>query len=580
MLFIKKYRELISKYTKKLSYDIALLALVMAFQSIVTLVIPKVLSKYVDELTLRKTTNTIIVLIIIFITLNLFQKMLSLFSIHISQKIGWKSTNRLRSELLKHCINLDIEFFKDHNAGELVDRIDGDASALFDFFALIPLSIINSTFLLLGTLFLLLKQNIIIGIVYTIYSLLTLQLLKVIKNKNIDYWTKDRKTTAEFYGFLEEHISCAEDIRANGAQTYSMNRFYSFLKKMLPIKVDAIIKNNDIWRKTYLLFVISDVLAYGLAAVLWKENIISVGTVYLIITYSASLKIPIEDIRAKVQDLQRISGNVQRIDNIFENKGSIVDGTDTLDYSQGVDIDVDHVTFGYSTDNDVIKDISFHVKRGTKLGIVGKTGCGKTTITRLIARMYDFNHGSIKFNNKDIKEINYSSIMDGIAYVTQEVQLFKGSLRDNITFFRKDVSDSKIIEVIDNLGLTEWYNHLENGLDTIIYPNDGGISAGEAQLISYARSFLRNPQIIILDEATSRIDPITEKLINQAVQKLLDGRTCIIIAHKLETIKSVDEILYMELGEVKEYGNREYLSHNNKTAYYKLLHRNMEGMVE
>ena len=194
------------------------------------------------------------------------------------------------------------------------------------------------------------------------------------------------------------------------------------------------------------------------------------------------------------------------------------------------------------------------------LGLLGRTGSGKTTLTRLLFRFYDPTAGAVRANGVDLRHARLPDLRRRIGIVTQEVQLFRATVRDNLTFFDRTVPDEAILSVIHELGLTRWYESLEKGLDTVLAAGGGGLSAGEAQLLAFTRIFLKNPGLVILDEASSRLDPATEQLIERAVDRLLQNRTAIIIAHRLNTVQRADEILILEGGRVLEHGERAALA--------------------
>ncbi|MGH2410879.1 MAG: ATP-binding cassette domain-containing protein, partial [Chloroflexota bacterium] len=217
------------------------------------------------------------------------------------------------------------------------------------------------------------------------------------------------------------------------------------------------------------------------------------------------------------------------------------------------------VSFGYEVDDLAARDLNFRIEPGHVLGLLGRTGSGKTTITRLLLRLYDPSAGGITLGGVDLRAAHRADIRQAIGVVTQDVQLFRATVRENLTFFDSRVDDARILAALADLGLAEWYRALPEGLDTMIGSGGGGLSAGEAQLLAFTRVFLRNPRVIILDEASSRLDPATERLVEQAVENLLRGRTGLIIAHRLATVRRGDEILILEDGRVAEYGRREAL---------------------
>ena len=230
----------------------------------------------------------------------------------------------------------------------------------------------------------------------------------------------------------------------------------------------------------------------------------------------------------------------------------------------------------------MLHDITFELKPGKVLGLLGRTGSGKTTLTRLLFRLYDVDAGSITLDGIDVRQVSLADVRQHIGMVTQEVQLFEATVRDNLTLFRSDdpaktpIADASVVAALQTLGLGAWLAGLPDGLDTVLKSGGQGLSAGEAQLLAFTRVFLRNPQLVILDEASSRLDPATEQLLERAIDTLLNGRTAIIIAHRLRTVQRADDILILENGRVQEYGPRTQLLNDPNSRFAQLLQIGIE----
>jgi ATP-binding cassette subfamily B protein len=241
----------------------------------------------------------------------------------------------------------------------------------------------------------------------------------------------------------------------------------------------------------------------------------------------------------------------------------------------------EHVSFAYRADAPVLQDVSLTLAPGEVLGLLGRTGSGKTTLSRLLFRLYDPTQGGITLDGLDIRGATLAELRGRIGLVTQEVQLFDASVRDNATLFDTAISDARIVEVLTDLGLGDWLARQRLGLDTVLVAG-GGLSAGEAQLLAFARVFLKDPGLIVLDEASSRLDPVSDRLIERALDKLLGGRagggkrTAIIIAHKLSTVARADRICILEHGRVLEAAEREALVADPNSAFSKLLAHGVE----
>ena len=223
-----------------------------------------------------------------------------------------------------------------------------------------------------------------------------------------------------------------------------------------------------------------------------------------------------------------------------------------------------------------MRDISFALPPGAILGLLGRTGSGKTTLTRLLLRLYEPTQGTISLDDLHLPSLSMPTLRQRVGVVTQEIQLFHASLRDNLTLFEPNIPDDRILDVLKELGLWGWYTTLPAGLDSKLAPGGSGLSAGEAQLLAFVRVFLKDPGLVILDEASSRLDPATEQLLEKAVDRLLAGRTAIIIAHRLATVQRADCIMILEQGRCIEYGPRSALVNDPDSRFAQLLRTGME----
>ena len=288
---------------------------------------------------------------------------------------------------------------------------------------------------------------------------------------------------------------------------------------------------------------------------------------------------PLDEIAGELQELQRAGASVARIEELNNTESQIQEGRGTKLPLGGLPVEFHKVSFAYSEAKTALKDLSFRLAPGKVLGLLGRTGSGKTTMTRLLFRLYDPTKGVIRLGDVDVREGHVTELRERVGMVTQDVQLFHATVRDNLTFFDKSIPDERILQVLKELGLWEWYQPLPEGLDTELASGGSGLSAGEAQLLAFTRVFLKDPSLVILDEASSRLDPATERLIERAIDTLLQNRTGIIIAHRLETVQRADEILILEDGRLLEYGERKRLASDPHSRFYRLLQTGLEEVL-
>jgi ATP-binding cassette subfamily B protein len=291
------------------------------------------------------------------------------------------------------------------------------------------------------------------------------------------------------------------------------------------------------------------------------------------------LETPIWTLTHEVQSFQVIGACVERLSELRGMQKVVQDGTRNDLPGGSLPLAFDKVSFSYDLDEAVLHDLSFHLEPGKVLGLLGRTGSGKTTLARLVFRLYDPHGGQILLDNADIRSLRLQTLRGRVAMVTQEVQLYQASLRDNLTFFDRSISDQRVWTVLAALELVDWVNTLPQGLDTMLAGGARSLSAGEAQLLAFTRVFLRNPGLVILDEASSRLDALTEQRIERAMDKLLQNRTAIIIAHRLSTVHRADQVMILEQGRVREFGDRLQLAGDPASRFYSLLQTGLEEVL-
>jgi ABC-type multidrug transport system fused ATPase/permease subunit len=365
-----------------------------------------------------------------------------------------------------------------------------------------------------------------------------------------------------------------DDIRALGAGRFTMVRF-------VPVIRDFFTRTSIAWRKRIVVWVSAntafwagDALALIIGVWLTVQGSITVGTAYLILQYVQLIRSPIEQMTQELQELQKAAGGIVRIDQLRQLGTSIVDGDADLPAGP-LSIEFEGVSFAYE-ERGVLEEVTFELTPGQSLGLLGRTGGGKTTITRLIARLYDPDDGAVRVGGHDLRAVRSQSLRKSIGVVTQDVQLFRATVKDNLTFFEPR-SDDEVLAALDAVGLGSWIRKV--GLHTVLGSGGQGLSAGEQQLLAFARVFLQDPGVVILDEPSSRLDPVTEMLLATATERLFAGRTVVIIAHRLETVRTADQIMVVEAGRIVEHGLREDLAADHESRYAALLATGRGGLL-
>ena len=517
---------------------------------------------------------------ILYIIFSLVQWTLSTFTVFTSQQIAWASTNQLRYDLTKHCMNLDMTFHNRTKPGEMIERVDGDVANLAVFFSQFSVRLIMSSLLILGVLIILFFEHWIIGLVFVGFIVLSFTLVYLVRNVSVPKWRKLREKEADIFGYVEEILSGKEEIKANGMDGHIMNKFHIKSKEMYDANLKALLFNRIFRSIVFGLTALSIILVFAPGIPLLNNEDITYGSLFAILIYTSLIRNLIFQIVQEIQNLQQTSASIIRIQELFAISTNIEDKGKTSFPKIVNEIKFDNLSFNYNEKEVVLSDLSFTIGDEKSMGLIGHTGCGKTTISRLIFRLYEPQNGTIKINDINIQDFPLDELRKNISYVTQDIQLFHATVRDNITFFDKSFTDQQILEVIEDLQLGEWFRKLPNGLDTKLNSGEVGLSAGESQLLALTRVFLKNPKIVILDEASSRLDPATELLLNNAVTKLIKGRIAIIIAHRLSTLEQVDDILILTKGSVLEYGERKNLIEESSSIYNQYLAKGMQEVLQ
>jgi len=575
---LKQYVQLLSDYLKPQQRRVAGLAIALFSMIALQILNPQLLAYFIDTAVAGDSSQTLLIVALLFIAVALSTQILSVIATYLGESVAWTATNALRSDLVAHCLHLDLSFHKSRTPGELIERVDGDVNALSQFFSRFTLDVLGNIILLLGILVVLFFEDWRAGVCLSIFVLLALSTLIGLRTFAIFPWAQYRQVSAEFFGFIGEHLAGTEDIRANGAVSYVMRRFYQLLQRWLPIYQKARFAGTLLWGTTVGLFTLGNATALAVGTYLWNQQAITIGTVYLLFHYTNLLRDPIEQIRMQLEELQQAEASIYRIQDLFQAQSDLSEGEGKALPEGALSVVFENVFFSYESNREkqsspelALQNLSFDLPAGQVLGLLGHTGSGKTTIARLLLRFYDPQEGCIRLGGIPLYQTPHQDLPQRVGFVTQDVQLFQATVRDNLTFFDPTIDDEKILQILEILGLSPWLHTLSEGLDTELSADSGGLSAGQAQLLAFARVFLKNPGLVILDEASSRLDPRTEALIEQAVERLLEGRTGVIIAHSLATVQRADKILILERGQMVECGDRATLASNPDSRFAQLL---------
>ncbi|MFL7791591.1 MAG: ABC transporter ATP-binding protein [Anaerolineae bacterium] len=576
---LRQYWNLLADHIKPQKGRFALLTVLLLGSIVLQIANPQIVRTFIDGVTSGEPTGMLTASALAFIGIALLQQVIGVGATYVGENVAWTATNALRADLLRHCLRLDMGFHNDTTPGALIERIDGDVAEMANFFSRLVIQVVGNLLLLIGVVVALLLTDRRVGLAFALFALISLLVLSRIRGIAVPHVKARRQARADLFGFLEEQLAGTEDVRSSGAVDFVLRELYRLQYAILGHDRKTHLKRMTIGLVSGGVLVVGNVLAVVAGYYLFTAGAITVGSVYLIIQYVNLLSHPIRELTRQVEDLQTVGASVQRLTELRGVERVVQDGPGASLPGGALSLAFDGVSFAYAEDEPVLRDLSFRLEPGTVLGLLGRTGSGKTTIARLVFRLYDPSTGQIALGGVDARQAKLRHLRQRVSIVTQDVQLFQASVRDNLTFFDRSIPDERILAVVEELELMDWYRALPEGLDTRLEGGGRDLSAGEAQLLAFARVFLRDPGLVILDEASSRLDPATERRVERAVDKLLQDRTAIVIAHRLGTIHRADDIMILEAGRVAEHGEREWLAGDSSSRFYNLLQTGLEEVL-
>jgi ATP-binding cassette subfamily B protein len=586
----------------------AILAALMLIDLALQLGLPRVVQTFIDSAAGGGELRTLLWIGVAYLAVAIGQSWTLVGWQYVAQNVGLIATNRIRADLTMHCLKLDMGFHNTRTPGEMIERVDGDVSKLENFLSRFVVHVILNSLLLIGVVVLLVLIDWRVGLPSAVSVAVAVVCARVLTGPLATYSVKERQASAELFSLLEERLSGTEDIRANGAVAYVLRRHIERSRVLFRTSVTRALLGVISWRSLNTAITIGAIVSLAIGALLALDGVLTIGQVYLIFAYTTMLSHPVEELMRQLDDLQQATASIARVQQLFTTEPQVVDVRQGALLPNGpLSVELDAVSFAYPdgmkiedrrskiedrelpssilhppssiTPDLALDDISFQLAPGQVLGVLGRTGSGKTTLTRLLLRLYDPTAGTVRLGGVDLRQVPNADLRARVTVVTQDIQLFSATVRDNLTFFDATIPDAQVMAALDTLGMGDWLRALPNGLDTLLASGGTGLSAGQAQLLAFARAFLRDPGLIILDEASSRLDPATERQLEQALGQLLHGRTAIIIAHRLGTLERVDHILIMEGGRVRERGLRAQLVRDPDSRFAQLLRAGMEDAL-
>jgi ABC-type multidrug transport system fused ATPase/permease subunit len=498
-----------------------------------------------------------------------------------STSLAWRTANDLRMQMVEHVLGLDQEFHRRNPPGALIQRIDGDVTSVSDFLGQVVTAVGSALLILFGTVIILAVIDWRLAVAMGLYIIGAGTVAFRYRSRLVNESEGVLSARARLYGGIEERLNAAEDLRSNGAGPHAMTRFVEDSSFFLDTRMKEEGAFVRLWWGLNLAIVICMVASLVLGALMVSAGAITIGTAFMLFQYTQQIRRPLDTIVERFEVAQKAVSALNRVSKLRAEKPTILDLGTTSPPPGPLSVRFDDVEFHYVAGEPVLRNVDFELAAGRSLGVVGRSGSGKTTMSRLVARLLETTSGTVNLGGVPIADIPMSELRQRVAMVPQEVQLYEGSLRDNVTLFRgsgpdesgragtrSGFSDEEVAATLSKIGLGHL---LATGLDRSVFDTDLGLSAGESQLLALARVWLRQPDLVVLDEATARIDPRSERIVQQAIHRLLEGRTSIVIAHRLSTLSEVDDIAVFDHGRLVEFGPREELERRPGGRYRNML---------
>lgn len=469
---------------------------------------------------------------------------------------GVTIVNRLKRTVYDHLLSLEIRFFDQNPVGRLVSRVEADCERLVGLFTRVGLQVIKGVFLLLGTLGILYAIEWRLAIILTIVIFIIFFIIIIFFQKMRPMFREERLKVAAVTSVVSEFTQGARLLRIFNRENYANQR----LREVDDDKVRFLIR---IYLRFSFLFTPIGILQVGLlGGILWygadleRIGAFSIGTIVMFAQYLTQLFRPMFEFTEQIGEIQRALGSADRLFELLDRQPTIQNPPKAIQVPKLTrSVRLEKVSFHYHPSKPILFDIDLEIPTGSKLALVGPTGGGKTTLINLLCRFYDPIHGRILWDGIDIRHFHQQEYRSKIGLVLQDLYLFPGTLKENLCLFRKDIPLQQIENAVEQLGVWEIFQRFPDGFNTLFSERSSNISFGERQLVAFTRALVFQPDLLILDEATSSVDPETERKIEQSLEKLLKNRTAVIVAHRLSTIRNADKIAVIQNGRVVEYGN-------------------------
>ena len=575
---MKEFRK-IFKYARPYTKSLVFAFICLTLTSLVNLVLPLIVRNMINAVVILKDSQILDGLAWDLFFIIILQAVFAVTHNYVFGFVGHRMTTDFRIEFFSHIQSLSLRFFQERRLGEILSRMNNDISVIQNALVSIPVALLRQSITLIGAMAIILYLNWkLTGLILLILP--PLMIFARVFGKRLRLFSeKLQDQVAQAVVVLEEVASSIKIVKSFTRENYERERFKKEIETAFERAVDKL-KISSFFGPFILslTFMVSAVLIwYGGYQVM--SGVTTPGELAAFFLYALIVAGPIGTFVRLYTQIQEASGAIRRVYEILDTAPAI-DNPENPIFLENITgrIQFENVSFGYRQELEILHNINFDVRPGQTVALVGPSGAGKSTIIKLLHRFFDANQGSIRLDEHDIRSLDRKSFLSQIALVPQETLLFGGTVKENILYGKLDATDQELEDAATKANAHDFIVGLENGYETIVGEKGAKLSGGERQRIAIARAILKNPKILVLDEATSSLDNCSEALIQQAVEKLMEGRTTFVVAHRLSTIHKADQIIVLEKGRVVETGQHEELM-NNKKLYYNLYKLKMQDPV-
>ncbi|RGC74316.1 ABC transporter ATP-binding protein [Coprococcus sp. AM25-15LB] len=557
---VSKRKTLARMFYYLLAYKKQVVAVltIMLVSVVITLINPLIIQQAIDVYIAGEDWHGLKRLGIVAVLLNLTLVLLVKMRMYIMAKVSNEVLLTIREELYTHIQTLSFQFFDSRPTGKILARIIGDVNSLKEVLSNSVTTLIPDFITILSVVGIMFVKN--WKLAAAALSSLPLMILGVafVQSKSHIRWQIHRKKGSNMNAFVHEDISGMYVVQSFGAEQETKQIFEELLQEHKDSFVDAVRYADAFGPIVDFCWGLGTMVLYFFGVNMILDGMLQVGTLIAFGTYISMFWRPVMNLSNFYNQLVTNIAGAERIFEILDTKPDLTDGETACEMPEITGaVSFRHVTFSYEKEKEVLKDVSFEIEPGQTVALIGPTGAGKSTIVNLICRFYDIQHGQVCIDGRDVKSVTIESLRSQMGIMTQDVFLFSGTIRENIRYGRLEASEEEIIQAAKAVHAHEFIMKMEKGYDTELKERGAGLSAGQRQLLAFARTMLSEPKILILDEATSSIDTHTELLVQKGIEALLKGRTSFVIAHRLSTIQNADRIFRVDNGGILELNSFE-----------------------